>query len=84
MAYQYLGKSDEAEAAFLRAVELVPDHAKPWLNLGKLYLSQRRLEQARHALEQSLRHDPRPANAHPAYHNLGYVFLFQKDFQQSR
>ena len=84
VAYQYLGKSDEAEAAFLRAVELVPDHAKPWLNLGKLYLSQRRLEQARHALEQSLRHDPRPANAHPAYHNLGYVFLFQKDFQQSR
>ena len=84
VAYQYLGKSDEAEVAFLRAVELVPDHAKPWLNLGKLYLSQRRLEQAQHALEQSLKHDPRPANAHPANHNLGYVFLFQKDFQQSR
>ena len=84
VAYQYLGQFDEAEAAFRRAVELVPDHAKPWFNLGKLYLSQRRLEQARYALEQSLKHDPRPANAHPAYHNLGYVFLFQKDFQQAR
>ena len=84
VAYQYLGKFDEAEAAFLRAVVLVPDHAQPWFNLGKLYLSQRRLEQARHAFEQSLKHDPRPANAHTAYHNLGYVFFFQKDFQQAR
>ena len=84
VAYQYLGKFDEAEAAFLRAVELVVDHAKPWFNLGKLYLGQRRLDQARHAFAQSLKHDPRPANAHPAYHNLGYVFFFQKDFQQAR
>ena len=34
VAYQYLGNFDEAEVAFLRAVELVPDHAKPWLNLA--------------------------------------------------
>ena len=78
VAYQYLGKFDEAEAAFLRAVELVPDHAKPWFNLGKLYLSQRRLEQARYALEQSLKTRPSPSQCPSGVPQLGLCLLVPK------
>ena len=84
VARQRQGNSPGAEAAFRRAVELAPDHARPWINMGELFLRQRRLQEAGAALEKALALDPRPVNQALALHHLGYVFLFGEDFQAAR
>ncbi len=39
-------KLDEAEAAFLKSIELAPDYAQPYYELGVMYASQRKLPEA--------------------------------------
>ena len=83
MVYQFQNRPQEAETAYLRALEIAPDHVRAGINLGKLYLEQRRLRQARQVLENALRHDPGPDSRHEAHYNLGYVHLFEGEFRQA-
>ncbi len=84
VARERQGNPQGAEEAFQRAVVLAPDHARPWLNMGELFVRQRRLPEARHALQAALRLDPRPVNQAQALHHMGYVFLFEEEYQAAR
>jgi tetratricopeptide (TPR) repeat protein len=70
LAYDMLGRSDEAREALLKAVDLnrkLPNpSAWPPHNLGYLLLRLREPKEAENALRESLKYDPRFATAH--YH----------------
>ena len=65
------GKTDLAEAQYLRAIGIKPDFAKAHNNLGILLGQQGQMERAVAHLEGALRIEPRYAEAH---NNLGYLF----------
>jgi len=52
-AYYYLGRYDDAEEHYRRAIELQPDHAVHWGNLGDDLLKLERDEEARDAYRQA-------------------------------
>ncbi|MCC7265391.1 MAG: tetratricopeptide repeat protein [Candidatus Latescibacteria bacterium] len=72
-AREWLGREPEAEAAYLEALRLAPEHSRPRLNLGKLYLKQARLGEAETALRSALRDDPRPGTQYEGRVLLGQV-----------
>jgi Flp pilus assembly protein TadD len=57
------GRFDEAEFAFHRALVLNPRHPAAYFNLGRLYLDEGKLDQARDMLAQSTASDPTDADA---------------------
>lgn len=67
---QALGRSDEAERAYRRAIELNPALAIAHSNLGALLLLQGRREEAETELQQALVHAPELADAHLNLGNL--------------
>jgi Flp pilus assembly protein TadD len=60
----------EAEACYLRVLQVEPDFAVAWMNLGLALLSQGRIEQAEACQREALRLDPDLADAH---NNLGMI-----------
>ena len=48
-----VGRSNEAEAAWMRAEELAPNDVAPMLDLARLYLAERRLDLAAQSLERA-------------------------------
>lgn len=82
-AYILLRKWDKAAAVLRRAVELDPDNAMLWLNLGAAELGRlelsgpRQQERAIRAYERALAINPRTPNAD--YH-LGLIHKERKDF----
>ena len=83
VAYQRLGRPQEAEATFRKSIEAAPDHARPWINLGNHYLKLQRLDEARTALEQALGSDPRPLAQYEGHYSLGNVHLYQKAYSRA-
>jgi len=73
LALFHLGRYEEAEAAFARAVELAPDNALYWSNRAGALRAQGRLQEAeRLLLDQALPRDPALWMTHL---NLGLVYL---------
>ncbi|MFH1278384.1 MAG: tetratricopeptide repeat protein [Candidatus Eisenbacteria bacterium] len=64
------GDRDEAEAAFLDALRLLPGHATAEFNLGRLYQAEGRLREASERYRAAVREIPTFAEA---YMNLGVV-----------
>lgn len=68
----YLGRDDEAIAAYTALTQTYPELPEPYNNLAALYAKQGKLDEARVALETALR-------AHPGYalaqSNLGDIYL---------
>lgn len=58
VACLHTGKTAEAEAAFLKALECNPDQVEAMTNLGYFYLGQKDLDRAEHMLQRALRMDP--------------------------
>src|ERR1700676_4064155 len=50
-------KPDEAQAEFLRAVEIYPKHAGAWFELGKVYEQRDHFQEAREAYRKSIAAD---------------------------
>lgn len=67
---QALGRSDEAERTYRRAIELNPALAVAHSNLGALLLAQGRREEAEAELQRALAHAPGLADAHLNLGNL--------------
>ena len=67
---QAAGRFANAEQAYRRIVELRPDLAEAYLNLGNALLDQGRLDEAAEQYEQALR---RNAGLFQAHHNLAGV-----------
>jgi len=67
LAYQQLGRVDEAMASYEEAAGVDPTNPKPHSLRGTAYFSQQRLQDARAAFEEALRIDPQYG---PARENL--------------
>ena len=74
LAMLNLGAYQEAERCFVLAVNLRPEFAFAYSNLGKLYEAQKRLQDAEAYFKKALHHDPALA---PAHANLGAVLVAQ-------
>ena len=70
-AYQGLGRTDQAEAAFLASAEIAPHRAGTWFNLGTLYEATARTSDAIEAYERAVRNDP---GYQLALNNLGILY----------
>ena len=70
-----LGK---AEAAYKRSIEIAPTYAPAYLALGKLYLTQGRLDEAITNLHLAIHYDPTDFDARLT---LGVAFLNQKELE---
>ncbi|MBF0452784.1 MAG: tetratricopeptide repeat protein [Candidatus Magnetomorum sp.] len=75
-----LGKISEAMIQFQRSVELDPNYATGYYNLGRAYFMKRDFEQAIIAYKKTVELNPRE---HRAWNNLGWVYMAQKDFEHS-
>jgi protein O-mannosyl-transferase len=58
VALKALGRFEEAEIAYLRALEMDPGYAEVWFNLGNLYRESGRMEAAVEAYEQVVASNP--------------------------
>lgn len=74
VAYDSSGKTDEAIAAYQKAIELKPTQAAYYNSLGNVLARAGKIPEAQQAYQKSAELDP--ANAAMAYQNLGIV-LFQ-------
>ena len=66
-----LGRLDEAEASYRKAIALKPDYAEAHNNLGNTLQEQGRLDEAETSLRQAITLKPDYAEAH---NNLGAYF----------
>ena len=64
LAYELLGDREEAERAYLDAVQADRRDAVAWINLGRLRRLDRRHEEARRAFDEAVRRAPADADAH--------------------
>jgi serine/threonine protein kinase/tetratricopeptide (TPR) repeat protein len=85
-SYNYLGlflddhqRYDEAIAQFRHAIELTPDNAPLYLNLGAVYIDKGD-PKAYPEAEQALRKSIALAPSYPAYTNLGYLYILQRNY----
>jgi tetratricopeptide (TPR) repeat protein len=77
-AYYKQGRTKEATAMALKAVELEPDHCAVHYNLGNLYAGQGNFDSARQYFQEALRLCPNYADAHA---NYGQLIAEQGDFE---
>jgi Flp pilus assembly protein TadD len=66
--YREAGRNADAEAAFLRAIELNRTTVEPLVNLSSLYIDDNRFDQAVEVSEEAVKRD---GNSAPAFFNLG-------------
>jgi tetratricopeptide (TPR) repeat protein len=65
---------------FQKAVDLYPNYAEAWLNLGKLQSQMKSIEPARTAFEKSIAADSKLV---PPYLELGLLYAAQSNWKQS-
>ena len=69
-----IGDYEEAVIAFLKVTELTPDNYRGFNNLGGIYFSLQRWNEAREMFERSLRIEP----SYAAYSNLGTLYFYEE------
>ncbi len=80
--YDRQRRFDEAIGQLTHAIDLTPDNAQAYFNLGAVYLDMedpKKIPEAEAALKKSLELNP----SYPAYANLGYLYLQQKRYAES-
>ncbi len=65
-------KDDEAKIQFEKAVELYPQYATAWFELGKIHEKGNHVDEARRAYTQALTADPRFINPHERMYFLAF------------
>ena len=74
-----LGQCDEAFVFGRRQLDLLPDNASAWCNLGNILKGLGRMTEAEDALRQACRLDPENAEAH---YNLGLALLLGGQYRE--
>ena len=78
--FEELGKLDDAERAFRKAVELNSQSATSWDRLGDILARLKRRKEAEQAFRRAIEIDPRfPC----AWHNLGYFLSRDKRYEEA-
>jgi tetratricopeptide (TPR) repeat protein len=75
--YSEAGRPLKAEALYLRALEIEPDHVKSLINLGTLYAQQQQYDEALAVYQRLLSKDL--AN-NQVFYNLGTIYLGKGDY----
>jgi tetratricopeptide (TPR) repeat protein len=83
--YAKLGKLGDAQKAFEKELELNPQSAGAYLNLGNIYLLSAdndlgKMQMARECYEKSVELDPKSVEGH---FNLAYVYFLHKDLKEA-
>ena len=78
---RYWGKHDEAETAFLAAIQRAPENAWAWTDLGKLYRNMGRYEDAERTFFKSIELDPSREDTYS--YGLGYLYLEMRRFEEA-
>jgi O-antigen ligase len=83
--YAKLGRMGDAQKAFERELELNPQSAGAYLNLGNIYLLTSdndlgKMQMARECYEKSVELDPKSVEGH---FNLAYVYFLHKDLKEA-
>jgi tetratricopeptide (TPR) repeat protein len=81
LAAMKAGQDAKAEALLLAFSREYPQLAGPYVNLGIIYYSSARLEQAEQALRHALQLNPSRADA---YNHLGIVLRYRGRFEEAR
>lgn len=74
------GQFDEAITAFLKAIELEPEHNWAHNNLGRTYINMERFEEGVAALNEAIRITPDNAKAH---YNLGLAYANLEQYEDA-
>jgi eukaryotic-like serine/threonine-protein kinase len=80
--YDRQRRYDESIAQLKNAIDLTPDNAYLWLNLGAVYLDTgdpKRIPDAETAIKKSIELSP----SYAGYANLGFMFIRQKRYAES-
>ena len=80
--YDRQNKYPEAIAALKKAIELTPDNAQAYLNLGAVYVDTGDSKLAADA-EQALKKSVALTPSYPAYANLGQLYYVEKRYRES-
>jgi tetratricopeptide (TPR) repeat protein len=80
LAKQLNRKPDQAEALYLMADRIQPNHPKVWCNLGSLYFQENRFSEAEEALRRALQADPQYVRA---WDNLAAALGSQNKLDES-
>lgn len=74
-----LGELDEAEAHYLRSLELRPDYAQCWKNLGTLYSKKGEHQKSMECFDKALEIEPALIEAHLSKANTWLLFFGQPE-----
>ncbi|QQS46436.1 MAG: tetratricopeptide repeat protein [Acidobacteriota bacterium] len=77
---EHLKRFDEAEAAFRKAIQIDPNNAFAWNNLGNLLSDLKRFDEAEAAYRKAIEINP---NYTSAWHNLGNLLSDLKRFDEA-
>ena len=80
--YDRQNKYPESIAALRKAIELTPDNAQAYLNLGAVYIDTGDAKLTSDA-EQALKKSIELAPSYPAYANLGQLYYTEKRYSES-
>jgi len=74
------GLNAQAASAYRKSASLDSDYSKPRINLGTIYLEEKKYDQALEYLLQALRIEP---NSPTVWNNLGKAYLMKEDYANS-
>lgn len=80
LAFQKVGRTNDAAASFRRAIEIDPDYAKALSNLAGIYASQGRVDAALPLIERASRREPGDDRLRV---NLGVIYMQNQRFDDA-
>jgi Tfp pilus assembly protein PilF/peroxiredoxin len=80
IAFSEYGYADEAQGAFLRAIDSDPANQIAWFNLGTIYLNKKMYPEARKYLSEAIRLNPQDSDA---WNNLGSISGMEAKYDEA-
>lgn len=74
---------DEAEVAYRKALSIMPEKPEALYNLGNTHFQAEDLEEAKQRYFQTQKFAQNKSGKHHAFHNMGNVFMKQKDYAKA-
>ena len=82
-SYYYMGKYDEALAAYKKAIEINPNNSKVYLKLGNTYIKAKKYDEALYYLNYAVQKANNTNQKVVANDNIAYVYVMKKDYENA-